>query len=177
MRARPRLRVIGGLVAGAILPSCGVAGEGASPPPSIVTATPSDERKPVCDGNFPFEPTYLPDGFSRNRFPGPADGGRAPDRLGQVIVHYRDDSRAIEIRRPGTVFVELAQADNAPTISVLGADTSGFGPIEPYGREFIVQFTYPADASSQNDCALYSLNEYGIPLDELTRVAEGLRGS
>lgn len=120
--------------------------------------------------------TYLPDGFRRRVFEGRAAGGHRPDRHGQVILHLRGEgSRAIEIRRPGTFFSELAQHDDAPTIEVLGGATAGFAPISPGGDDFIVLFTYPVGARSTNHCAIYSLNEYGVSLDELKKVAEGLR--
>ena len=132
---------------------------------------------------FPFAPSYLPKGFRREEFRGPFPGGRPPDDLSslgregdQVIVHYRGSrQRAIEIRRPGTLFSELAQADDAPTITVLGSKTTGFAPIEPGGDDFIVQFSFPADRGPERWCATYSLNEYGVSLDQLKRVAEGLR--
>lgn len=145
-------------------------------------STPTDARSPIqtarCDESIPFEPTYLPEGFTKEPFNGPADRARPPDTRGQVIVHYRGPgSTAVEIRRPGTLFTELAQADDAPTINVLGSETSAFGPIEPFGSDFIVSFTLPLESSSEDDCALYSLNEYGVPLAELMRVAKGLRMS
>jgi hypothetical protein len=137
---------------------------------------PWSRRAQRCPTDLPFEPTYLPDGFSRAVVPGPSGQGRPYERDGQVIVHYRGSgSRAIEIRRPGTFFTELAQRNDAPTIEVLGTETSGFAPIEPGGDDFIVQFTYPTDEPSTDHCAIYSLNEYGVPLEELKRVAEGLR--
>lgn len=116
---------------------------------------------------------------------GPFPGRRPPDDLSslgrgwgrkdQVIVHHRgSDSRAIEIRRPGTLFTELAQRDEASTIEVLGSETSGFAPIEPGGDDFIVQFSHPGTRRPHDWCALYSLNGYGVSLDELKRVAEGL---
>jgi hypothetical protein len=134
---------------------------------------------------MPFEPTYLPDGFSEKRFMGPFPGGRPPDdqsSIGgrpheeQAIVHYRGTGgRAIEVRRPGTLFVELAQRSDAPTIEVLGTETTGFAPIGPRGNKFIVAFPYPGDAKPHQWCSRYSLNEYGVSLAELRKVAEGLR--
>ena len=142
---------------------------------------------PRCSRDIPFEPTYLPEGFRHELFEGAFSGGRPPDDLAasgiggpheeQVIVHYRGSGgRAIEIRRPGTLFTELAQSDDAPTIEVLGAETSGFAPISPYGNEFMVQFSYPPHKTRRHQwCKTYSLNEYGVPLEQLKRVAEGLR--
>lgn len=130
----------------------------------------------ACKHDIPFEVTYLPDGFRRRVFEGRAHGSSRPDQEGQVIVHLRGmGSRAIEIRRPGTFFSELAQRDDAPTIEVLGGETAGFAPISPGGDDYIVLFTYPVGAKSTNHCAIYSLNEYGVPLQELKKVAEGLR--
>jgi hypothetical protein len=138
--------------------------------------TPWSQAAQRCPSGAQFEPTYLPDGFSRAVLPGPAREGRPYDRDGQVVVHYRGPGgRAIEIRRPGTSFTELARSGDAPTIEVLGAETTGFGPIEPGGDDFIVQFTYPTGAPSTDHCAIYSLNEKGLSLEELKRVAEGLR--
>lgn len=92
-----------------------------------------------------------------------------------MIVHYRGpDDRAIEIRRPGTLFVELAQRSDAPTITVIGAETSGFAPIGPGGHDFIVQFRYPPGTGPHQWCSYYSLNEYGVSLEELKKIAEGL---
>lgn len=140
---------------------------------------------PRCDEDVPFDPTYLPAGFRHKRFDGRFEGGRPLDdqsSIGgepheeQAAVHYRGSSgRAIEIRRPGTVFTELAQRNDAPTIKVLGIETSGFAPIGPGGNEFIVQFPYPPGAKPHQWCSHYSLNEYGVPLPELKKVAEGLR--
>lgn len=94
-----------------------------------------------------------------------------------MILHYRGSgSRAIEIRRPGTLFTELAQGNDAPTIEVLGSKTTGFAPMEPGGDDFIVQFSYPPHPQPHEWCARYSLNEYGVvPLEELKKVAEALR--
>ena len=161
-------------------------------PPS--RAVPTDKGDPLvdasvprCSEDIPFEPTYLPQGFRHEVFVGPFPRGRAPDDLAssgigepheeQVIVHYRGSGRrAIEVRRPGTLFTELAQGDDAPTIEVLGARTSGFAPISPYGNEFMVQFSYPPHETRKHQwCRTYSLNEYSVPLAELTKVAEGLR--
>jgi hypothetical protein len=143
------------------------------------------ETEPYCDEAFPFEPTFLPKGFTSEVFPGPFPGGRPGEDFSssgtqngesQVIVHYRGSgSRAIEMRRPGTLFSELAQGNDAPTIEMLGTQTSGFAPIAPGGDDCIVQFTYPAGAAPDDWCATYSLNEYGVSLEELKRVAEDLR--
>ena len=146
----------------------------------------TDASVPRCNEDIPFEPTYLPEGFDHKVFSGGFPGGRPPDDLSssgigqpgeeQVIVHYRGSrARAIEIRRPGTLFTELAQGDDAPTIEVLGGETAGFAPIQPGGDDFIVSFHYPVGARPDQWCSSYSLNEYGVPLSELKRVAEGLR--
>jgi hypothetical protein len=126
------------------------------------------------DVHMPFEPGYLPDGFSMEARPGPAPGG-FPAEDGQVVVHWTDgQGKAIEARNPGTLFAELAQESNAPTITVLGEETADFGPIAPMTEDYIVQFTIgPPDQK----CSLWSLNEYGVPLEELLRVAEGLRST
>jgi hypothetical protein len=124
------------------------------------------------DVDMPFEPGFLPDGFSDEARPGPAPGG-FPAEDGQVVVHWTDgQGRAIEARNPGTLFAELAQEDNAPTVEVLGRATPDFGPIAPMTEDFIVQFTIGQPGPK---CSLWSLNEYGLPLEELLRVAEGLR--
>lgn len=141
---------------------------------------------PRCSEDIPFEPTYLPEGFGHELFEGAFPRGRPPDDLSsrgigkpgeyQVIVHYRSsDSRAIEIRRPGTEFTELAQGNDAPTIEVLGAETSGFAPIGPGGDDFIVQFAYPAPAGPRQWCSQCSLNEHRVALNELKKVAESLQ--
>lgn len=150
-------------------------------PPPLLGRVPS----PRCDADIPFEPTYLPDGFGHELFAGRFPGGRPLDdprstggkrHQEQVVVHYRGaGDRAIEIRRPGTIFTELAQRSDAPTIEVLGTETSGFAPIGPGGNRFIVSFRYPPGAGPHQWCLLYSLNEYGVSLAELTKVAEGLR--
>jgi hypothetical protein len=128
---------------------------------------------PRCSLDVPFHPTYLPEGFSLKSVPGPAEGAPPPDK-GQAVIHYTDgQGHAIEVRRPGTSFVELAQADNAPEIEVLGQRTSSFGPTMPGDDDFIVQFHVPADARAI-DCRFFSLDEYGVSEDELVRVAEGL---
>lgn len=141
--------------------------------------------EPRCGEDIPFDPTYLPEGFGHEVFEGRFPGGRPLDdprstggkrHQEQVVVHYRGSGgRAIEIRRPGTVFTELAQRDDAPTIEVLGTETTGFAPISPGGDEFIVSFRYPGAAKPHQWCSLYSLNEYGVALAELKQVAVSLR--
>ena len=144
-----------------------------APSPSKQTRS-EDVRR--CIEEIPFTATYLPDGFDDELYEGRAEGYKRPDRKGQVIFHYRgSEGRSIEVRRPATFFSELAQGDDAPTIEVLGTETAGFAPITPGGDDFIVQFTYPTTAPSTNDCAIYSLNESGVSLSELKKVAEGLR--
>jgi hypothetical protein len=124
------------------------------------------------DTDMAFEPTYLPPGFSEEAQPGPAPGG-FPAEDGQVVVHWTDgEGRSVEARNPGTLFAELAQEDDAPTVEVLGRETPDFGPIAPMTEDYIVQFTI---GPSDQRCSLWSLNEYGLPLDELLRIAEGLR--
>lgn len=126
------------------------------------------------DVHMPFEPGYLPDGFSAEAKPGPAPGG-FPAEDGQVVVHWTDgEGRAIEARNPGTLFAELAQEDDAPTIEVLGRETADFGPVVPMEEDYIVQFTI---GERDARCSLWTLNEYGVPLAELLRVAEGLRAT
>lgn len=164
------------------LPSCSPdqAGRRAQEPPPAASATTPPERGRAqarrCNDRVPFEPTYLPRGFERELLRGAAARGRPADSKNQVIRHFRGSgNRAIEIRRPGTFFSELAQADDAPTIEVLGTATAGFAPIEPYGDEFIVQFEFPPSSRARDRCALFSLNEYGVSLAGLKKVAEGLR--
>jgi hypothetical protein len=125
-----------------------------------------------------FSPGYLPDGFSSEPQPGPAPGA-PPAEDGQVVFHWTDGERSVEARTPGTLFAELAQEDDAPTITVLGRETADFGPIAPMTEDYIVQFVYNPDGlpdrvSGPAECGLWSLNEYGLSLDELIRVAEGL---
>jgi hypothetical protein len=124
------------------------------------------------DDELPFRPTYLPDGFEDEASPGPAPGA-PPAEDGQVVVHWTDGrGRAFEARNPGTLFAELAQEDDAPTVTVLGRETADFGPVVPMEEDYIVQFTIgPRD----QECSLWSLNEYGLPLEELLRVAKGLQ--
>jgi hypothetical protein len=123
-----------------------------------------------CGGDVPFLPGYLPEGFSDEPIPGPAPGA-PPWEEGQLVVHWTDGERAFEVRNPGTLFVEIAQEDDAPTITVLGRETADFGPIVPMEEDYIVQFTL---GSKGDRCSLWSLNEYGLSLDELKSVAEGL---
>lgn len=131
-----------------------------------------NERR--CSEEMP-EPTYLPAGFEDRFIRGPAPGSRPADGKGQVIFHLRGDGgRAIEVRRPGTPFTELALGDDAPTIRVLGGDTPNFGPIEPGGNQFIVQFVHPKGADIEDRCSTFSLNEVGLPLAKLKKVAKGL---
>jgi hypothetical protein len=128
------------------------------------------------DTDLPFLPTYLPEGFPRPKaaWPGPAPGA-PPAEEGQVVVHWKDgEGRSFEARNPGTLFAELAQEDDAPTVTILGEETADFGPIVPMEEDYIVQFTIGPRGQK---CSLWSLNEYGLPLDELLRVAEGLRGA
>lgn len=142
----------------------------------VQSAGPSVRPTPRgCTGGIQFEPTYLPEGFDVHAIDGPAPGAPV-EEPGQFVVHYSDGrGRSVEIRTPATLFVELALGDDAPAITVLGRQTSNFGPIEPGGDSYIVQFLYrPTGAEVQRRCQLYSLNEYGLGLDELLRIAEGL---
>jgi TolB protein len=133
-----------------------------------------DVQATGCPRGISIVPGYLPQGFSFEVHAGPGPGA-PPAAPGQTVVHYTDGAgRFVEIRLPGTPFVELALADDAPTVRVLGSDTANFGPIEPGGDRYIVQFRYPAGSPIEDDCALYSVNEYGLELPELIRVAEGL---
>jgi hypothetical protein len=124
-----------------------------------------------------FSPGYLPERFSSEALPGPAPGA-PPAEEGQVVVHWTDgQGNSFELRNPGTLFVEIAQEDDAPTITVLGYPTADFGPIVPMEDDYIVQFQYPPrfpKGAFPGNCSLWSLNEYGLSLDELKRVAEGL---
>lgn len=151
---------------------------------SIRESEGAEDPTPRCDVNIPFEPAYLPEGFRHEQLDGPFPGGRPPDDQSstggkrdevQVIVHYRGPAgRAIEIRRPGTLFAELAQRNDAPRIEVLGTETTGFAPIGPGGNKFIVQFEFPPSPKPHRWCSLYSLNEYGVSLAELKKVATDL---
>ncbi len=179
-----RGRALGLTVAVLVVGACGsdqVArrSEPSRSPASVGTAS-SEEKSSgedqTCSEEIPFDATYLPGGFEHKLVPGPAPRGRPRDGEEQVIFHFRgSNGRAIEVRRPGTLFVELAQGDDAPTIHVLGEDTAAFGPINPGGNEFIVFITYPSNADPEDQCAWFSLNEVGVSLAELKKVAEGLR--
>lgn len=164
---------------------CGGDAACAPDPKPNKSRAPAKATVPRCSQDIPFEPTYLPDGFGHKLFEGRFPGGRPLDEQSsiggkrheeQVVVHYRGfDGRAIEIRRPGTIFTELAQRSDTPRIEVLGTETTGFAPIQPRGNKFIVQFRYPPGTRPHQWCSLYSLNEYGVSLAELKKVAEGLR--
>lgn len=131
----------------------------------------------ACGGQVPFYPAELPEGFSARPVIGPAPGA-PPSEEGQLVVHWTDGKRSVEARNPGTLFAELAQEDDAPTITVLGEETSMFGPIAPMETDYIVQFTYDPGGLPEIQgiagCELWSVNEYGLSLDQLTRVAESL---
>lgn len=128
-----------------------------------------------CPRFIPFEPTYLPEGFAPVAVPGPAPGA-PPAESGQFVVHYTNGAGlAVEIRRPGTLFTELALADDSPTVRILGSETPSFGPVSPGGDRYIVHFEYPASMMPNDSCDEYSLNEYGLDLDELLKVARGLQ--
>jgi hypothetical protein len=129
------------------------------------------------DTELPFRPAYLPEGFEEEAHPGPAPGA-PPAEDGQVVVHWTDgQGRAFEARNPGTLFAELAQEDDAPTVTVLGEETADFGPIVPMEEDYIVQFMIErkGEAVPRHPCSLWSLNEHGLPLEELLRVAKGLQ--
>lgn len=127
-----------------------------------------------CSDEVPFRPGYLPQGFSDEMQLGPAPGAPPPEK-GQWVVHWTDgQDNSFEARHPGTLFVELAQEDTAPTITVLGRETADFGPVVPMEEDYIVQFTI---GPKGDKCSLWSLNEYGLSLDELIKVAEGLEAT
>lgn len=146
---------------------------------TVGLGAPSPEATPaVCGGILPFQPTHLPEGFVSEPVPGPAPGAPPADR-GQAVWHWTDGTRAVEARNPGTVFVELAQEEDARTITVLGQETSSFGPVAPNyespgDEEFIVQFTLGEMQGDRYRCDLWSLDGRGLSLEELLRVAEGL---
>lgn len=178
-----RARAWGLTVAVLVLGACGSnqaarRSEPSRSPASVGTVSSEEEASEehqTCNEEIPFDATYLPTGFEHDLVPGPAPRGRPPDRKGQVIFHFiGSNERAIEIRRPGTLFAELALGDDAPTIHVLGSDTPNFGPINPGGDEFIVFITYPNNVDPEDQCAWFSLNEVGVSLAELKKVAEGL---
>jgi len=140
----------------------------------------SNSTEPAsCPQDVPFAPSYLPEGFDEDPEVGTADGAPPPeepgDRPGQVVIHYTDGmARSVEVRRPGTLYVELALTDDAPTIIVLGAQVNDVYPVSPGGTDLIVQFRYPVSAPSSDACALWSLNAYGMGPGELRKIAEGL---
>jgi hypothetical protein len=143
---------------------------GATPVPEP-TGTGTVIPAPECGAAVPFSPSYLPQGFSTDVRPGPAPGA-PPAEEGQLVVHWSDgQGRAFEARNPGTLFAELAQESDAPTVTVLGEETADFGPIAPMTEDYIVQFRI---GTGGGDCSLWSLNEYGLSQAELLRVAEGL---
>lgn len=143
-------------------------------PSATRTPTPQESEQQSCP-DIRLRPTYLPEGFDFQENPGPAPGAPPPSPPGQVIEHYLgSQGEAIEIRRPGTLFTELALPDDAPTIRVLGSETPNIGPVEPGGDLLIVQFTFPRHARPDSECALYSLNEYSLSRAELIRIARGL---
>jgi hypothetical protein len=118
-----------------------------------------------------FSPGYLPEGFSDQPRPGPAPGA-PPAEDGQVVIHWTDGhGHSFEARNPGTLFAELALGDNPRTITVLGERTANFGPLAPMTEDYLVQFSIGPPGER---CSLWSLNEYGLSLQELIRVAEGL---
>ena len=141
-----------------------------SVPAGTGTVIPATE----CGGTVPFSPGYLPDGLTAQVHLGPAPGA-PPAEDGQLVVHWTDgQGHSFEARNPGTLFVELAQEDDAPTITVLGRETADFGPVVPMEEGYIVQFTIGAKG---DECSLWTLNEYGLSLDELMKVAEGLEAA
>ena len=149
---------------------------GPSPSSSDTRSSQKQRRdsRSTCSKQFPFEVTYLPEGFSRDPRSGSAPGAPAAEK-GQVVKHYRgNDGRYVEIRRPGTRFSELALGADAPSIKVLRRRTANLGPIEPGGNNLIIQFRFAA-GSSPRGCEVYSLDEYGLPMKELMRIARGLR--
>jgi hypothetical protein len=190
-RRRTAYRIVGGLAAAAVVAGAAVAtprvvdalrggprpirpagptsGEATMPPPGPGV---------LCSDPVPFRPTYLPEGFSPQAVSGPAPGA-PPAEPRQYVVHWTDGERAFEVRRPGTLFLEIGGEDGGPTITVLGQEVIPAAPVEPMGDDYIVQFRHPADAPRaedwSRDCALYSIDEHGLPPAELERVAEGLR--
>ena len=179
-----RLLVMTVLVLTAWLVACGESSrsERSASPARTQSPLPPDasgNASEGCDADFSFEPAFLPEGFDGEPRPGPAPSGAPPDTDDQAIVHYRGDGgQALEIRRPGTMFPELALSDESPTIEVLGERTPNFGPVEPGGERLIVQFTYTGPGEPRKDeCSSYSLNEYGLDLPTLKQVAESLRPS
>lgn len=163
------MRCVAAAISAFLFTACGVASERPQQPEGPVEPRTADQ----CSEKFPFRVTYLPPRFAPEPVEGPAPGGRRLEP-GQIAIHYTDgEGSAIEFRRPGTAFVELALADDAPTITILGGETANFGPISPDGSQhFIVQFSHPR--AGDHDCGLFSLNGYGVSPEEVIRVAEAL---
>lgn len=154
-------------------PAEGPGGVGPETIPTETSEAPPDGDS-TCGNEIPFDVTYLPKDFSREQRRGKSPPAPAAQK-GQAVVHYAGSrGRFLEIRRPATLFTELALPDDAPTIRVLGDDTPNFGPQEPGGDQFIVQFRYKNEAAEER-CTEYSLDGYGVSLDELKKVAEGLQ--
>jgi hypothetical protein len=165
-----------------------------SPAEATPTPTPTPSEGPAsvvltgrCPGELGFEPTYLPEGFAPEPVLGPAPQSIYPVEDGQGVVHWTDGERFIEVRRPGMLFVEIVQEEGAPTITVLGQETDGIGPVVPNyeegpaGEDFMVQFFFPAGSERGDDpaadCTFHSITEYGLDREKIVRVAEGLRPS
>jgi hypothetical protein len=55
---------------------------------------------------------------------------------------------AFEARNPGTLFAELAEEDDAPTVTILGRETADFGPVVPMEEDYIAQFTGPTTSTA-----------------------------
>jgi hypothetical protein len=133
-----------------------------------------------CGDDLPLHPAYLPDGFEAEPVAGPAPGA-PPAEEGQFVLHWTDGERAFEIRHPGTFFAEITGETGQRMIEVLGYETIPPAPVVPMETDYIVQFMYRPQAAGEavadlgeRDCDLWSVNEYGLPPDELERVAIGL---
>jgi Tol biopolymer transport system component len=126
----------------------------------------------TCPG-IPLEPSFLPSGVDAVQEAGLAPGAPHAEP-GQQVVHYTNGAdRSVEIRRPATSSIDLN--GERPEVNVLGSVTDEVGPAERGSDHLIIRFPYRSGLGLNDRCDRYSVDGYGLRIDELIRVAEGLR--
>lgn len=166
MNSRSVILVLAGASLVLLLPACRQGRETSSTP----NASPSPQHA-ECERSLPFRPTFLPPDFDPNPHPGAGGGAELPESY--IAFHYRGPYNAelnaypVHInafRGPGMYDVYDPEAT---PITVLGSAGRLGGIHEGFGVEFVL-------TSEPKGCQRFTLEAFGVSLQELRSFAEGL---
>jgi hypothetical protein len=140
-------------------------------PTTALSSTTSAPAGDPCLDPLPFEPTFLPEGFSAELLPG--DGGMITiDNTGSVVPIEPLDPNVVHYAGSPGHFINIARSGETAAryddITVLG-QSAQFGEIED---GYVVNFTVD-DAA----CSAYVMLSYGVSADDTKRVAVGLEAN